>query len=270
MVRAMGEDNTERDDEAAGEMAAEAAAETATFGFHEVPATEKAGLVGAVFRSVAGRYDLMNDMMSLGIHRLWKDRFVAALRPRHGETVLDLAGGTGDIARRILARARGDARVVLCDINEAMVAAGRDRLIDRGIVRGIDWVVGDAEALPFPSARFDAVTIAFGIRNITRIDRALVEIRRVLKPGGRFFCLEFSTVRPPLQPAYDLYSFQVLPRLGAVVAGDEAAYRYLAESIRRFPDQAAFAEMIRAAGFGRVRHEDLTGGVAAIHRGWRI
>ncbi|ANK83555.1 MAG: bifunctional demethylmenaquinone methyltransferase/2-methoxy-6-polyprenyl-1,4-benzoquinol methylase [Rhizobiales bacterium NRL2] len=244
--------------------------EKASFGFSEVPAAEKSARVGEVFRSVAGRYDLMNDLMSGGVHRLWKERFVASLRPRPGERVLDLAGGTGDIARRILERTGGAAKVTLCDINEAMVAAGRDRLIDRGVVRGIDWVVGDAEALPFPDHRFDAVTIAFGIRNVTRIPKALTEMRRVLKPGGRFYCLEFSSVRAALRPAYDVYSFQVLPRLGRLVAGDEAAYRYLAESIRRFPDQRAFAAMIEEAGFRRVAHEDLTGGVAAIHHGWRI
>ena len=244
--------------------------EKASFGFSEVPAAEKAARVGEVFRSVAGRYDLMNDLMSMGIHRLWKDRFVSALRPRPGEHVLDLAGGTGDIAQRILRRTGGRARVTLCDINESMVLAGRDRLLDRGVVSGIDWVVGDAETLPFPDHSFDAVTIAFGIRNVTRIPKALADMHRVLKPGGRFYCLEFSTVSAPLRPAYDIYSFQVLPRLGRSVAGDESAYRYLAESIRRFPDQPSFREMIGEAGFRRAAFENLTGGVAAIHHGWRI
>jgi demethylmenaquinone methyltransferase/2-methoxy-6-polyprenyl-1,4-benzoquinol methylase len=244
--------------------------ERASFGFSEVPADEKSARVGEIFRSVAGRYDLMNDLMSAGVHRLWKDRFVADLRPRPGESVLDLAGGTGDIAQRILKRSGGGARVTLCDINPAMVEAGRDRMIDRGVVDGIGWTVGDAEALPFPDHSFDAATIAFGIRNVTHIDRALSEARRVLKPGGRFFCLEFSSVGDPLKPAYDLYSFQILPRLGGLVAGDADAYRYLVESIRRFPDREAFAGMMTDAGFARVRHQPLTRGVAAIHRGWKI
>ncbi|MEC9347066.1 MAG: bifunctional demethylmenaquinone methyltransferase/2-methoxy-6-polyprenyl-1,4-benzoquinol methylase UbiE [Pseudomonadota bacterium] len=244
--------------------------ETASFGFREVEADRKASLVREVFSSVAGRYDVMNDLMSMGIHRLWKDRFVRDLRPRAGEHVLDLAGGTGDIALRILRRTDGKARVTLCDINEAMVTAGRDRLIDRGVIDGIDWTVGDAERLPFPDATFDAVTIAFGIRNVTRIDRALADIRRVLKPGGRFFCLEFSKVHDALRPVYDTYSFQVLPRLGQAVASDGESYRYLVESIRRFPDQQRFAAMIADAGMQRVRHDDLSAGIAAIHRGWRI
>ncbi|WP_417517114.1 bifunctional demethylmenaquinone methyltransferase/2-methoxy-6-polyprenyl-1,4-benzoquinol methylase UbiE [Minwuia sp.] len=244
--------------------------ERASFGFTEVPVDQKASLVGEVFSSVAGRYDLMNDLMSAGIHRLWKDRFVSALRPRPGERVLDLAGGTGDIAHRILKRTGGRAAVTLCDINPAMVEAGRDRLIDKGVMTGIDWTVGDAETLPFPDCSFDAATIAFGIRNVTRIPKALADIRRVLRPGGRFFCLEFSNVREALKPAYDLYSFQVLPRVGKVVAGDEDSYRYLAESIRQFPDRETFAGMISDAGFRRVSHEALSQGIAAIHRGWRI
>lgn len=244
--------------------------EQADFGFTEVPATEKASLVGEVFTSVAGRYDLMNDLMSGGVHRLWKDRFVAALRPHRGERILDLAGGTGDIAHRILKASGGGAEVTLCDINQAMVEAGRDRMIDRGVLDGIDWTVGDAETLPFDDHSFDAATIAFGIRNVTRIPKALADIRRVLKPGGRFFCLEFSKVDPAFEAAYDLYSFQVLPKLGQMVAGDADSYRYLAESIRRFPDRETFAAMMEEAGFARVKHEALTFGVAAIHSGWRI
>lgn len=244
--------------------------ERADFGFTEVPASDKATLVGEVFTSVASRYDVMNDLMSGGIHRLWKDRFVRALRPQAGERVLDLAGGTGDIAHRILKASDNGATVTLCDINPAMVEAGRDRLIDRGVLSGIDWTVGDAETLPFPDHTFDAATIAFGIRNVTRIPKALADIRRVLKPGGRFFCLEFSKVDPALEPAYDIYSFQVLPRIGQAVAGDADSYRYLAESIRRFPDRDTFATMMEDAGFRRVQHEALTFGVAAIHRGWRI
>lgn len=246
------------------------ARESASFGFREVPAEQKASLVGEVFTSVAGKYDLMNDLMSGGIHRLWKDRFVSELRPRAGEAILDLAGGTGDIAHRISRATGGGARITLCDINAAMVEAGRDRLIDKGVLQGISWSVGDAETLPFADHTFDAATIAFGIRNVTRIPKALRDIRRVLKPGGRFFCLEFSNVDPAVEAAYDVFSFQVLPRLGQTVAGDAESYRYLAESIRRFPDRVTFAAMIAEAGFRQVRHEALTFGVAAIHRGWRI
>lgn len=247
-----------------------APAEQADFGFTEVPAEQKASLVGEVFTSVAGRYDVMNDLMSGGIHRVWKDRFVRALRPLSGERVLDLAGGTGDIAHRILTASNDGAQVTLCDINHAMVEAGRNRMIDRGVLKGIDWTVGDAETLPFPDHSFDAATIAFGIRNVTRIPKALSDIRRVLKPGGRFFCLEFSNVDPAFEAAYDIYLFQVLPRIGRVVAGDADSYRYLAESIRRFPDRGTFASMMEDAGFRRVQHEALTFGVAAIHHGWRI
>ena len=239
------------------------------FGFQPVDPDAKSGLVRAVFDSVAGRYDLMNDLMSGGIHRLWKDTLMEMVAPKADMTLLDVAGGTGDIAFRFLQR--GGGRAIVCDITESMVRVGRDRSFDRGILSGVNWTVGDAEKLPFASRSVDAYTIAFGLRNVTRIDAALSEARRVLKPGGKFFCLEFShVVLPVLREAYDLYSFQVLPKLGRVVAGDEASYRYLAESIRRFPQQEALAKRIEAAGFGAVRVRNLTGGIAAIHSGWRI
>jgi demethylmenaquinone methyltransferase/2-methoxy-6-polyprenyl-1,4-benzoquinol methylase len=249
------------------------AAEEVDFGFHRVAAGEKARLVGAVFDSVAPRYDLMNDLMSGGVHRLWKAELVDRLRPRPGETLLDLAGGTGDVAFRILDRLgdSGEARMVVCDINQAMLEIGRDRALDRGILSGAEWVAGDAERLPLASASVDACTIAFGLRNVTRIPAALAEIRRVLKPGGRFLCLEFSrVVLPGLAALYDVYSFQVLPLLGRMVAGDREAYQYLAESIRRFPPQEELERLMREAGLEQVSHRNLTGGIAAIHCGWRL
>jgi demethylmenaquinone methyltransferase / 2-methoxy-6-polyprenyl-1,4-benzoquinol methylase len=250
-------------------MATDDTSET-DFGFRRVPAAEKAGLVRRVFDSVADRYDLMNDLMSGGIHRLWKATLIERLNPRPGQLLLDVAGGTGDIACRFLDRA-GRASVIVCDINEAMLRRGRDRAIDRGIVAAIDWVVGDAERLPVASASVDAYTIAFGLRNVTDIAAALAEARRVRKPGGRFFCLEFSHLElAPLRPAYDLYSFTVLPRLGQMIAGDREAYQYLVESIRRFPRQEALAGMMRAAGLEQVRFRNLTGGIAALHSGWRL
>ena len=245
------------------------AEEVADFGFREVPADEKAGLVRGVFDSVASRYDLMNDLMSLGVHRLWKSEFIDWLRPAPRMHLLDVAGGTGDIAFRFLAR--GGGRVTVCDLTEDMVTVGRDRAIDRGIVSGIDWTVGDAEALPVADSSVDAYSIAFGLRNVTRIDKALEEARRVLRPGGRFLCLEFSHLAWPwLEPLYDRYSFSVLPALGQWVAGDRESYQYLAESIRRFPPQAELAERIEAAGLEQVRWRDLSGGIAAIHSAWRI
>jgi demethylmenaquinone methyltransferase/2-methoxy-6-polyprenyl-1,4-benzoquinol methylase len=246
---------------------------TASFGFRDVPEAEKEGLVREVFSSVAGKYDLMNDLMSAGVHRLWKDAMVEWLNPRPGWNVLDVAGGTGDVAFRIadLARARGgEAHITVCDINADMVAEGvrRARAKDE---RAITWITGDAEALPIPDASMDAYTIAFGIRNVTHIEKALTEARRVLKPGGRFLCLEFSRVEAPgLDTLYDAYSMNVLPRLGQMVAGDAEAYRYLAESIRRFPAQAKFARMIESAGLSRVKVRNLTGGVAAMHSAWKI
>jgi len=239
------------------------------FGYARVPPAEKARLVRAIFEKVAPRYDLMNDLMSGGVHRLWKRELIHRLNPRSGQLLLDVAGGTGDIAERFLATP-GTAAIV-CDINPAMIVVGRDRALDRGRVQGIAWVCGDAEALPIASHSVDAVTIAFGLRNVTHIDRALAEMRRVLKPGGRFLCLEFSHVSLPiLARLYDLYSFSALPALGAIVAGDRGAYLYLAESIRRFPDQQALAGLMEAAGFDRVAFRNLSGGIAALHSGWRL
>ena len=246
---------------------------TASFGFRDVPEAEKEGLVREVFSSVAARYDLMNDVMSGGVHRIWKDAMVEWLNPRPGWRTLDVAGGTGDIAFRIaeMAQARGgNAAVTVLDINAAMLDEGRRRATRKN-QGGVEWVCGDAEKLPFPDAQFDAYTIAFGIRNVTHIDAALGEARRVLKPGGRFLCLEFSKVNVPgLDTLYDAYSFKLLPKMGALVAGDEESYRYLAESIRRFPPPRQFADMITAAGLARVKVRPLSGGIAAMHSAWRI
>jgi demethylmenaquinone methyltransferase/2-methoxy-6-polyprenyl-1,4-benzoquinol methylase len=246
---------------------------TASFGFRDVPEAEKEGLVREVFSSVAARYDLMNDVMSAGIHRIWKDAMVEWLNPQPGWRVLDVAGGTGDIAFRIaqMAQARGGAaEITVCDINEKMVGEGVRRAAEKG-EGAIRWTVGDAEKLPAPDAYYDAYTIAFGIRNVTHIDAALREARRVLKPGGRFLCLEFSKVDVPgLDTLYDAYSFKLLPKLGGWVAQDEASYRYLAESIRRFPPQATFAKMIGEAGLEQVKVRNLSGGIAAMHSAWRL
>jgi demethylmenaquinone methyltransferase/2-methoxy-6-polyprenyl-1,4-benzoquinol methylase len=246
---------------------------TASFGFRDVPEGEKEGLVREVFSSVARNYDTMNDLMSAGVHRLWKDALVEWLNPQPGQHIVDVAGGTGDITFRILAAARakgGEAQVTVCDINPDMLAEGRARAIEAG-EHTIEWICGDAEALPVPDASMDAYTIAFGIRNVTHIAKALAEARRVLKPGGRFLCLEFSRVETPgFDWLYERYSFAVLPRLGEIVAKDEDAYRYLAESIRRFPPQATFAKMIEKAGLSRVKVRNLTGGIAAMHSAWRI
>ena len=246
--------------------------DTVAFGFRDVTADEKPELVREIFSSVASRYDLMNDLMSAGLHRLWKDNFVDWLNPQPDIAVLDVAGGTGDIAFRIAARARakgGEAAVTVCDINLAMLEQGVRR--PEAHDASITWVCGDAEKLPIEDASQDAYTIAFGIRNTTHLDRVLLEAYRVLKPGGRFLCLEFSRVAAPgLDQLYDLYSFAVLPRLGEMVAGDGAAYRYLAESIRRFPSQTAFAKMIAKSGFSQVKYRNLSGGIAAMHSGWKI
>jgi demethylmenaquinone methyltransferase/2-methoxy-6-polyprenyl-1,4-benzoquinol methylase len=239
------------------------------FGDREVAPGEKTGLVRDVFDRVASRYDLMNDLMSAGVHRLWKARFMAAVGPRAHETLLDVAAGTGDIAAAW--RRGGGGPAILCDINQAMLAEGRDRAMDRGALTGLGWAVGDAEALPFPDRSFDAYTIAFGLRNVTEVDRALVEAHRVLKPGGRFFCLEFSRVAiAPLRRIYEVYSDAVIPRLGAVVAKDRASYAYLVQSIRRFPPQDVLVERIERAGFSFAAYCNLSGGIAAIHSARRI
>jgi demethylmenaquinone methyltransferase/2-methoxy-6-polyprenyl-1,4-benzoquinol methylase len=236
------------------------------FGFEQVEVEDKAQRVRGVFDSVAGRYDLMNDLMSAGLHRLWKRFAVNATGVRGGMRVLDLAGGTGDLARLFADRVGPSGEVVLTDINGAMLASGRDRLLNAG--RFVPAVQCDAEKLPFPDAHFDCVSIAFGLRNVTRKESALAEMRRVLKPGGVAAVLEFSRVWAPLRPAYDWYSFNVLPRLGRLVAGDEASYRYLAESIRMHPDQATLKVMMEQAGFDRVEVHNLAAGVVALHLGY--
>lgn len=241
---------------------------TTHFGFKTVDKQEKASLVRGVFSSVASRYDIMNDLMSAGVHHLWKDRMVALL-PKGGK-LLDVAGGTGDISFRYLKKSP-TSPIIVCDINQAMLAKGRDRAIDRTILKGMEWVCGDAESLPFPSMSFDYYTIAFGIRNVTHIDRALKEAYRVLKPGGRFICLEFSQVTNPMLAAfYEQYSFHVIPQIGKLVTGDAESYQYLVESIRQFPKQQEFATMISEAGFAKVSYDNLTGGVTALHSGWRL
>ena len=242
-----------------------------SFGFEDIDPAAKAGRVRGVFDRVASRYDLMNDLMSLGVHRLWKDALVDWLAPRPGIKHADLGGGTGDVALRIRARTDAGAEVAVVDVNEQMLRVGRDRALDTNRFTGLFWVAGDAMALPFADRTLDSVSIAFAMRNVTRVDRALAEIRRALKPGGRFLCLEFSKVTlPVLDALYDRYSFTVLPALGRTVAGDADSYRYLAESIRRFPDQEGFAELMGAAGLERVRWRNLSAGIACIHSGWRL
>jgi demethylmenaquinone methyltransferase / 2-methoxy-6-polyprenyl-1,4-benzoquinol methylase len=243
--------------------------ETTDFGFHQVPRADKRGMVRAVFDSVAPRYDLMNDLMSLGVHRVWKRMLVTALDPSPRRTLLDLAGGTGDVGLAWLEQ--GGGPVLLSDINASMLAIARERALKRALVGGASLLVADAERLPLPDRTVDRVSIAFGLRNCTDKAAVLAEARRVLRPGGRFFCLEFSHPHVAvLQPAYDAWSFRMLPLLGRFVARDEASYRYLAESIRTFPDPDTLAEMLREAGFARVEVRSLSAGIAAIHSGWRL
>ena len=241
--------------------------EQVSFGYETVDADDKARRVGEVFSGVARKYDVMNDAMSGGMHRLWKDRFVRRVKPQPGEAILDMAGGTGDIAFRL---ADCGAEVTVSDINQAMLDVGVERALKRGI-DGLVWSRQNAEDLTFPDRMFDAYTIAFGIRNVTHIDRALAEAHRVLKFGGRFFCLEFSTTEwPGFNAAYDLYSHKIVPQLGKAIAGDEDSYRYLIESIRRFPPMPEFEAMIRQAGFARTKVEPIMGGLVAIHSGWKV
>ena len=241
--------------------------DTVSFGYEQVSRAEKTERVGGVFTSVAARYDLMNDAMSGGMHRLWKDRFVRRVKPRAGEQILDMAGGTGDIAFRLAA---AGAAVTVADINPAMLEVGMGRAAGRGM-SGLVWSEANAESLTFPDRFFDAYTIAFGIRNVTDIPAALREAHRVLRRGGRFFCLEFSTTQwPGFREVYDTYSHRLVPRLGQLLAQDADSYRYLIESIRRFPDMPAFEGMIRAAGFANTRVEPMLGGLVAIHSGWKI
>ncbi len=246
-------------------------APTTHFGFETIAETEKARRVHGVFTSVASRYDVMNDAMSLGIHRLWKQAALDWLAPRPGMRLLDVAGGTGDIAFRFLDRVKDRGHVTVLDMTEGMLSEGRARAAKAGRSERIDWVAGDAMALPFPDASFDAYTISFGIRNVTRIEDALAEAFRVLRPGGRLMVLEFSRVPVEgLRWLYDRYSFNVIPALGQTIAGDRASYTYLVESIRRFPAQKAFAQMIRDAGFEQVAWRNLSMGVAALHSGWKL
>ena len=243
---------------------------TTHFGFQDVPESEKAGRVRGVFGSVASKYDVMNDAMSLGIHRLWKDAMMDWLAPRPGQTLLDVAGGTGDIAFRFLERA-GRAHATVLDLTEPMLTEGRRRAEAEARGPDLDWIVGDAMALPFETSSFDVYTISFGIRNVTRPEVALAEAFRVLRPGGRLMVLEFSQIPNDLmQKVYDLYSFNIIPRLGQAVTGDRDSYQYLVESIRRFPDQETFLNMVRAAGFENARYRNLSMGIACLHSGWKI
>lgn len=243
---------------------------TTHFGYQTVDEDQKAGMVHGVFTNVASKYDIMNDVMSMGIHRVWKDAMMDWLAPRPGQTLLDVAGGTGDVAFRFLNRAPG-AKATVCDMTESMLIEGRKRAEAEQMATQLDWVVGDAMALPFEDNSFDVYTISFGIRNVTRIADALTEAYRVLKPGGRLMVLEFSQIpNDMMQKVYDLYSFNIIPRMGHVIANDRDSYQYLVESIRRFPDQETFAGMIRTAGFEQVKYRNLTMGIAALHSGWKI
>ena len=244
---------------------------TTHFGYQEVPASAKAGMVGRVFESVAGRYDVMNDVMSLGVHRLWKRFAIGQAAVRTGQKVLDVAGGTGDLAAHFAALVGPKGLVTLADINPAMLEAGRARLADRGIAGNVEFVQADAERLPFPDNHFDCVTIAFGLRNVTHIDAALASMWRVLKPGGRLLVLEFSKpVLPGLGAVYDAYSFNILPKLGKLIANDEDSYRYLVESIRKHPDQETLKGLMETAGFERVHYFNLSGGIVALHKAYKF
>jgi demethylmenaquinone methyltransferase/2-methoxy-6-polyprenyl-1,4-benzoquinol methylase len=248
----------------------EETSKTTHFGAREVREDDKAGLVHGVFSNVASRYDVMNDVMSVGIHRLWKDAMMDWLAPRPGQRLLDVAGGTGDISFRFLKRA-GEAEAVVLDMTEQMLIEGRKRAEAEAFSEQLDWITGDAMALPLPDNSFDVYTISFGIRNVTRIPDALSEAYRVLRPGGRLMVLEFSQLpNAMMQKAYDLYSFNVIPRMGQVIANDRDSYQYLVESIRNFPDQETFATMIRDAGFEQVKYRNLTMGIAALHSGWKL
>ena len=243
---------------------------TTHFGARQVRENEKAGLVHGVFTNVSSKYDIMNDVMSVGVHRLWKDAMMDWLAPRHGQTLLDVAGGTGDIAFRFLGRAENSSATVL-DMTVSMLEEGQKRAEAEALSSRLQWVTGDAMALPFEDNHFDVYTISFGIRNVTRIPDALSEAFRVLKPGGRLMVLEFSQLpNLGMQKLYDLYSFNVIPRMGQVIAGDRDSYQYLVESIRKFPDQTTFAQMIEDAGFGLVKYRNLSMGIAALHSGWKI
>lgn len=252
-------------------MSAQDGEDTTHFGFQRVPMRDKQKRVGAVFDSVADRYDVMNDLMSLGIHRLWKRFTIDLAGVRKGERVLDLAGGTGDLTEKLARRVGPSGRVTLSDINAAMLGRGRERLIDRGVAGNVDYVQADAEALPFAEDSFDCITIAFGLRNVTDKDAALRSMYYVLKPGGRLLILEFSKpLLPGLSPLYDQYSFRVLPLLGRMVANDADSYRYLAESIRMHPDQQTLRAMMEEAGFERCQVYNMTGGIVAVHRGYKF
>ena len=245
--------------------------ESTQFGERAVTPDEKTGLVRGVFDSVADKYDIMNDLMSGGLHRLWKDSFVRRIRPKTHYKYLDVAGGTGDIAFRLRKRTGPKSDITVCDLNENMLSVGRDRAIDKGWLQSFEWVTGNAEDLPFPDNNFDIYTIAFGLRNVTRIDKALAEAHRVLKPGGRFYCLEFSHVRDPfLAKIYDLYSYNLIPKIGKTIAKDEDSYQYLVESIRKFPKQKNLVERLENAGFTKASFENLSGGIVAIHQGFKV